>query len=194
MRLAILDYGHSLGNRLLFHFIAFASRQPVPGIVKLMKYRADFFGKPMSALAQRAMRGPSAWSVGDRELMAAVIAQANACRYCVAAHSAVAALAYHDDEARVAAVLANPVAAPIAEPLRATLSMLTKLTHTHHVTAEDMSMLLTAGASRAHIEDALAVSFAFNIINRLADAFAFPIPDAEAFAASARFLLSRGYR
>jgi uncharacterized peroxidase-related enzyme len=161
--------------------------------VKLVKYRADFFGKPMSALAQRAMRGPSAWSVGDRELMAAVIAQANACRYCVAAHSAVAALAYHD-EARVAAVLANPDAAPIAEPLRATLAMLTKLTHKHHVTAEDMGMLLAAGASRAHIEDALAVGFAFNIINRLADAFEFPIPDASAFATSARFLLTRGYR
>ena len=193
MRLASLDYGHSLGNRLLFRFIGLASRQPVPGIVKLVKYRANFFGEPMSALAQRAMRGPSVWSVGDRELMAAVIAQANACRYCVAAHSAVAALAYHD-EARVAAVLSNPEAAPIAEPLRTTLSMLTKLAHAHHVDAGDMRMLFAAGASRAHIEDALAVGFAFNIINRLADAFEFPIPDAKAFAASARFLLTRGYR
>jgi AhpD family alkylhydroperoxidase len=123
MRLAILGHGHSLGIRLLFRFIALASRQPVAGILKLMKYRADLFGKPMSALAQRAMRGRSLWSVADRELMAAVISQANACRYGVAAHSAVAARAYHD-EARVAAIRANPEGAPIAQPLRATLLML----------------------------------------------------------------------
>jgi uncharacterized peroxidase-related enzyme len=193
MRLAILDSGHPLGIRLLFRFIAFASRQPVPEVLKLVKYRADFFGKPMSALLQRAMRGPSVWSVGDRELMAAVISQANACRYCVAAHSAVAALAYHD-EARVATILANPEGAPIADPLRTTLSMLTKLAQTHDVDAEDMRMLFAAGASRAQIEDAVSIAFAFNIINRLADAFGFSIPDARGFASGARFLLSRGYR
>jgi uncharacterized peroxidase-related enzyme len=193
MRLAILDDGHSLGVRFLFRFITFVSRQPVPEILKLVKYRADFFGKPMSALVQRAMRGSSVWSVGDRELMAAVISQANASRYCVAAHSAVAALAYHD-AARVAAILANPEGAPITEPLRATLSMLMKLAQAHHVDAEDMRILLAAGASRAQIEDALAIGFAFNIINRLADAFEFSIPDAKAFAYGAQFLLSRGYQ
>ena len=147
----------------------------------------------MAALAQCAMCGPSFWSVGDGELMAAIISQANECRYCVATHSAVAALAYHD-EARVAAVLADPEAAPVAEPLRATLSMLTTLAHAHHVNAEDMRVLFAAGACRAQMEDALAIGFAFNITNGLADAFQFPIPDAKAFEVGARFLLNRGYR
>jgi len=40
------------------------------------------------------------------------------------------------------------------------------------------------GASRAQIEDARAIGFAGNI-NRLADAFEFPIPDARAFDVSA---------
>jgi hypothetical protein len=72
--------------------------------------------------------------------------------------------------------------------------MLTKLAHAHHVDAEDVRMMLAAGASCPQIEDALAIGFASNIINRLADAFEFPVPDANALAAGARFLLARGYR
>jgi AhpD family alkylhydroperoxidase len=72
------------------------------------------------------MRGQTAWSVGDRELRAAVVAKTNECEWCTKAHSAVAERAY-GDAARVAAVLANLETAPIEEPLRATLRMLRKL-------------------------------------------------------------------
>jgi hypothetical protein len=43
----------------------------------------------MSRVIQDAMRGPSAWSVGDRELMAALIAKTNECEWCTKAHTAV---------------------------------------------------------------------------------------------------------
>ena len=49
--------------------------------------------------------------------------------------------------------------------------------------------------SRAsRIEDALAVSFAFNTTDRLADAFGFFVPGPKAFEAGAKVLLRRGYR
>ena len=83
--------------------------------------------------------------------------------------------------------------APIAEPLRATLRMLGKLTREHTVTADDMRALLAAGVTRSQIEDALAVAFCFNVIDRLADTFEFHVPDASAFQAGARMLLKRGY-
>ncbi len=51
------------------------------------------------------MRGPSAWSVGDRELMAAYVSQANESVFCIGAHSATARQAYQDGP-KVAAVLA----------------------------------------------------------------------------------------
>ena len=73
MRLAILDNGHSLVTKALFALIRAASRQPVLDVIKLVKYRADFYGVPMQGVTQEAMRGPSAWSGGDRELMAAFI-------------------------------------------------------------------------------------------------------------------------
>jgi len=83
--------------------------------------------------------------------------------------------------------------APIAEPLRATLRMLGKLTREHTVTADDMRTVLAAGVTRAQVEEALAVAFCFNVIDRLADTFEFHIPDAAGFQAGARMLLKRGY-
>ena len=62
------------------------------------------------------------------------------------------------------------------------------------VTAEDARVLEASGVTRAQIDDALAVCWAFNVINRIADSFAFEVPGPEAFAASAKMLLSRGYK
>jgi uncharacterized peroxidase-related enzyme len=192
MRLTILDHGHGFGTKALLGVIRMASGFPALDIVKLVKYRADFYGKPMGAVTQAAMRGASAWSVADRELMAAVVAKTNACAFCTAAHSSVARQAL-GDSAKVAAVLEDLETAPIEEPLRATLRMLETLTAAQNVTAEDMRALLAAGVSRAQIEDALAVAFAFNTIARLADAFGFEMPPSAAMDAGAKFLLSRGY-
>jgi uncharacterized peroxidase-related enzyme len=193
MRLAILDNGHSLGTKALFALIRAASRQPVLDVIKLVKYRADFYGTPMQRVTQEAMRGPSAWSVGDRELMAALVAKTNECEWCTKAHGAVAEAAYHDG-AKVSAVLSDFETANIEEPLRATLRMLRKLTREHAVNADDMRAVLAAGASREQIEDALAVCFSFNTMGRLADAFGFSVPGPKAFEAGAKYLLARGYR
>ena len=193
MRLAILDRWHDFGSKLLFGVIRLASRMPVLDVIKLVRYRPEFYGRPMATVTHEAMRGPSTWSVADRELMAAVVAKANECEFCTKGHAAVAARACHD-EARVTAVLSDLESAPIAEPLRATLRMLRKLAREHAVTADDMRAALAAGASREQIEDALAVAFAFDTVTRLANTFGFSVPDSKAFQAAAKFLLARGYR
>ena len=93
------------------------------------------------------------------------------------------------------AVLDNLDTAPIEEPLRATLRLLAKLTKEHTVTADDMRTVIAAGATKQQIEDALAVCFCFNIIDRCADTFEFYVPQGPAaFAFSAKMLLSRGYK
>ena len=193
MRLRILDSGHGFGTKALFALIRTISRQPVLDVIKLVKYRADFYGDPMARVTQEAMRGPSAWSVGDRELMAAFVAKTNQSQFCLKAHSAVAQRAYGDGTS-VSVVLSDPDTARIEEPLRATLRMLGKLTREHAVDADDMRAVLAAGASRQQIEDALAICLSFNVIGRLADAFAFSVPGPEAFEAGAKYLLARGYR
>ena len=193
MRLSILDSGHAFGPKVMFAMIRLFSGQRVVDAVKLVMYRPDFYGDPMKRLTHEAMRGPSAWSVGDRELMAAYVSKVNGTEFCIKAHSAVAGRAYQDD-ARVSATLADLDTAPIGEPLRATLRMLGKLAREHAVDAGDMRAVLAAGVSRAQIEDALAVGLAFNVTDRLADAFRFAVPGPKAFDAGAKFLLARGYR
>jgi hypothetical protein len=81
MRLAILDSGHGFGTKALFALIRVVSRQPVLDVIKLVKYRAAFYGIPMGGVIHEAMRGPSRWSVGDRELMAALVSQMNECAF-----------------------------------------------------------------------------------------------------------------
>ena len=193
MRLRILHSGHCFGARVLFAFIRTVSRQPVLDVVKLVSYRPNFYGRPMSKVTQEAMRGPSAWSVGDRELMAAFVAKTNQCEFCTKAHSAVAQRAYGDAKS-VAATLSELDTINLSEPLRATLLMLAKLTREHTVNVDDMRAVLAAGASRQQMEDALAVCFSFNVISRLADTFGFFVPGPEAFEAGAKYLLTRGYR
>jgi alkylhydroperoxidase family enzyme len=94
----------------------------------------------------------------------------------------------------VAAVLVDVDTAPIAEPLRATLRFLRKVTRAHErVTAADVLVLRAAGVTRAQIEDALHVSWAFNVITRLADAFEFHVGSQADFEMGAKMLLARGY-
>jgi len=193
MRLEILNSGYSLGTKVLFAVIGVFSRQPLPDAAKLVFYRPDFYGHPAKELTHEAMRGPSAWSVADRELMAAFVSNVNHCAFCIGAHTATAARA-RNDGAAVAAALADLETAPIEEPLRVTLRMLRTLTMDNAVNAEDMRAVLAAGVSRQQIEDALAVCFSFNTTNRLADAFGFSILEARGFEAGAKYLLSRGYR
>ncbi|MFI6871588.1 carboxymuconolactone decarboxylase family protein [Nocardia sp. NPDC050406] len=193
MRLEILDSGYRRRTKALFALIRLFSGQPVPDAAKLVFYRPDFYGDRAKEFTHEAMRGPSDWSVADRELMAAYVSKANECAFCVGAHTATASRAYRDDD-KVRAVLTDLDSAPIDEGLRATLRMLGTLTRENTVSAEDMRTVLAAGVTRRQIEDALAVCAAFDTTNRLADAFGFDVLGPDGFDAGAKYLLARGYR
>jgi uncharacterized peroxidase-related enzyme len=193
MRLHILNRGYSPATKALFALIRLFSGHPVPDAAKLVFYRPDFYGARAKEFTHEAMRGPSAWSIGDRELMAAYVSKVNESTFCVAAHTATARRAYQDGS-MVAAVLTDLESAPVQEPLRATLRMLGKLTAEGRVSAEDMREVLTAGVSRQQVQDALAVCAAFATTNRLGDALGFQVLSSEGFEAGAKYLLKRGYR
>jgi uncharacterized peroxidase-related enzyme len=193
MRPDVLNRGYSPGTKALFTLIRVFSRQPLPDAAKLVFYRPGFYGARAKKFTHEAMRGPSDWSVADRELMAAFVSKVNESAFCVGAHSATAGRAYHD-RAKVQAVLADLDSAPIEDGLRATLRMLGKLTRQATVTAEDMQAVLSAGVSRQQVEDALAICAAFNTTDRLADAFGFELLSPEGYEAGAKVLLKRGYR
>jgi hypothetical protein len=80
VRLAVLDHGHRPVQRLFLGVIRRFVGQ-VPGPIATMSYRAELWGKQFSGCLQEAMRGPSSWSVGERELFAAFVSKLNRCAY-----------------------------------------------------------------------------------------------------------------
>jgi uncharacterized peroxidase-related enzyme len=175
----------------MFLLIRVFSGHPVVDAVKLAFYRPSFYRA--GGLTQEAMRGPSEWSVADRELIAAYVSKMNETEFCIAAHTATSGLAYND-AAKVSATLADLETAPLTETLRATLRMLGQLTRENNIGVDEIRRVLTAGVSEQQIKDALAVAFAFNVTDRLADVFDFAVDDPAAINAGAKYLLERGYR
>lgn len=84
--------------------------------------------------------------------------------------------------------------APVTEKVRATLGFLEKLTlHPSDVSREDVDVVRAAGVSDAAIEDAIWVCFAFNLIDRIADALGFWVPTPEQFAQSGQMMYHGAY-
>lgn len=81
MRLAVLESGHTLGKKALFVMIRLLTRHPVPSVIKTLTYRPEFFGGPMNKVFQEVMRGPSEWSIGEREMMASFVSKTNECEF-----------------------------------------------------------------------------------------------------------------
>src|SRR4051794_13767440 len=193
MRLEILNSGNRPTTKVLFALIRLFSGQPVPDAARLVFYRPGFYGARAKRFTHEAMRGQSDWSVADRELMAAYVSKVNGSAFCIGAHTATAQQAFHSPP-MVAAALADLESAPIAEPLRATLRMLGKLSAEGALTGADMRKVRSAGVTGRQIEDALAVCAAFTIISRLADVLGFEVLSRDGFEAGAKYPLQRGHR
>ncbi len=92
MRLRQVEKGDGLFQSLLIRFISMVSGMRLPDAARIVLYHQVFYGKPMSAWTQAAMRGESSWSVGERELFAAMTAKWNSNIFCIKAHRAIASL------------------------------------------------------------------------------------------------------
>jgi uncharacterized peroxidase-related enzyme len=192
MRLPEVERGGSFGSRLLIRFISMVSGMRLPDAARVAFYHKDFFSAPLGAWTQAVMRGPSAWSIGERELMAAMVAQWNSCAFCVGAHGAVAAKTMRRPV--VDAVLADFPSAPISEALKGTLAFLEIMTlRPMELSAEHAREALRSGVTSEALQDAAAVAALFSIITRYADALGFAIPTAAEFDRAAGMLLKRGY-
>jgi hypothetical protein len=71
MRLAVVDHGHAPAEAELLDQIRDRSGTEPLGVVKTIMYRPEIFGRPFSEALDVVMRGPSDWSIGERELFAA---------------------------------------------------------------------------------------------------------------------------
>lgn len=81
MRLSNVARGDRLSARLLYAVVRAASGFRAPDVVRTLQYRHEFFGTAHSAHTQEVMRGPSEWSIGERELFAAFVSSLNQCLF-----------------------------------------------------------------------------------------------------------------
>ncbi len=78
MRLRKVHSGHRFPDKALLAFIRLVNGH-APGVVRTLRYRKEYFGRPFSELTQEVMRGPSPWTVGEREMFAAFVSRLNQC-------------------------------------------------------------------------------------------------------------------
>jgi hypothetical protein len=81
IRLECLDHGHAPAEAEMLAAIRERSGREPLGVVKTLLYRGDVFGTPFSNELDDVMRGPSEWSVGERELVAGFVSQLNQCLF-----------------------------------------------------------------------------------------------------------------
>lgn len=81
MRLKTVEHGHRLRRKLVFVVMRLVARQRAPDILRTVFYRPELFGTAANAWTHAVMRGPSPWTVGERELFAAFTSSLNHCPF-----------------------------------------------------------------------------------------------------------------
>jgi hypothetical protein len=81
IRLSVVDRGHAPAEAALLRASRERTGREPLGVVKTLLYRPELFGRPFSNELDRVMRGPSPWSAGERELIAAFTSLLNQCPY-----------------------------------------------------------------------------------------------------------------
>ena len=81
MRLACVESGHDPSQAQVLDLIRTQRGVEPPDVLKTLHYRPEIFGRPFSDALDLAMRGPSDWSGGERELFAAFVSSLNQCPF-----------------------------------------------------------------------------------------------------------------
>lgn len=81
MRLACVGTGHDPSGAQVLDLIRTQRGAEPPDVLKTLHYRPELFGRPFSDALDLAMRGPSDWSAGERELFAAFVSSLNQCPF-----------------------------------------------------------------------------------------------------------------
>lgn len=165
MRLEVLERGHELPARLFIRLSELLSRHRMDNVALTAMHRPDFWGSPFFALGTQVLRGPSYWTVGEREYMAMQVSRFNDCPFCERVHTETTRI-----EARREVSVDDP--SVLRPELAAVIPLLEKLTKDpESFGPTDVNAVREAGVPDDAIIDALHVGFVFNTVNRMANAF-----------------------
>ncbi|MGK4597565.1 carboxymuconolactone decarboxylase family protein [Amycolatopsis sp. w19] len=166
----------------------------LPGIIALFAYRPET-AAPLGQLADVLLRGPSSLSVGERELIGAVVSRGNDCTFCSRSHAAVAAEALEGGMAVVEAVWKDVDGAPVSAKMKALLHIAVAVRESGKSVGADLIETARAeGATDVEIHDTVLIAAAFCMFNRYVDGLAtLAVDDQDAYQAVGVRLLANGY-
>jgi uncharacterized peroxidase-related enzyme len=150
-------------------------------------------GSALIGYTQAVMRGPSAFSPAERELLATYVSGLNTCGFCTGVHRATAQ-ALDMDPDLLDALLTNLDTAPVDEHMRPVLSYARSLTLTPaRVSAADADAVLAAGWPERALHDTASVCGLLSLFNRLIDGLGITVPDGFYQAAATPLAGPSGY-
>jgi uncharacterized peroxidase-related enzyme len=139
----------------------------VPNVLRVYALRPRHL-ELWNAFYEELMRGESALSKAQREMIAVVVSTVNRCHYCMVSHAA-ALRKLTEDQLLVEQLLTNHRYARVEPRERAMLDFAVKLTEqSHRCSEDDVAELRDAGWADEDIMDIAEVTAMFNFTNRLA--------------------------
>lgn len=154
--------------------------QHLPGITGLLEYRKDT-AAPIRELTQILLRGASALTEGERELIATVVSSGNQCKFCTAAHTAAADVLLGESETSHK-VKQDISTAPVTEKMKALLIIASMARENgKSVTKEAIERAKTEGATDIEIHDTVLIAALFCLYNRYVDGLATLTPAGSEF-------------
>lgn len=165
----------------------------LPGITGLLEYRKDT-AEPIRKLTQFLLRGPNTLTEGERELIATVVSNGNECRFCTAAHTAVAdvLLGECDTASKVKEDIST---APVSDKMKALLTIADMVRQSgKNVTDEAINKAKAEGATDTEIHDTVLIAALFCLYNRYVDGLATVAPaDPDFYKGLGERLKNNGY-
>ncbi|KAA6455986.1 peroxidase-related enzyme [Acidobacteria bacterium AB60] len=153
----------------------------LPGIRGAMAFRPET-ARPLNALVEVLLQGPSTLTRGERELIATYVSSRNCTHYCHSIHGAIAAAHLNGDEALVKQVKVDFMEAAISPKLKALLAIAAKVQQDGKlVSKDDVQAARREGATDLEIHDTILIAAAFCMYNRYVDGLGTYQPQDEAF-------------
>lgn len=147
----------------------------------------------LSIFTEKILRGPSDFSVAERETMAAYVSALNSCTFCHNTHHAVAQQ-FGLQTGLLEQLVEDIDSAPVSDKIKPVYQYIKKLTlEPSKMIKSDVDRVLSAGWSEQALADAICVCALFNCYNRLLDGYGIK-GTKEGYANGAQQLSKRGYR
>jgi len=147
---------------------------------------------PLIEFHEALMRGPSTFSPGERELIAAFVSGLNTCTYCQGVHQATAC-EFGIKKNLLTDLLKSVDRSDVEKKMKPVLNYVRKLTLSPSImTQADANAVFAAGWNEQALRDAVLVCGLFNLMNRLIEGLGIQA-DTDYFQQASKRISQHGY-